>query len=155
GVLLHLVLDAFLQSHDGQLQYLHRLDHAGSQNHLLLHPLRHAGIETHTTTPFSGRLQLGGMPVGESPDRKRLQNARRPSKASASIWLLANSSTEPDGRPRAKRVRRTPVSASRFEMYRAVPSPSVVGLVAMITSRTLPCRTRRSRLSTVNCSGPM
>ena len=40
-VFLQFLLDAFLQGHDRQLQDLHRLDHARSQNHLLwLHPLR-------------------------------------------------------------------------------------------------------------------
>ncbi len=39
-VLLQLLFDAFLEGHDRQLQDLHRLDHARSQNHLLLQPHR-------------------------------------------------------------------------------------------------------------------
>ena len=92
-------------------------------------------------------------------DRGRLgrrsgQNARRPSRASASIWVLANSSDDPVGNPRASRVTVTPVPASRFEANRAVPSPSRVGLVARITSRTPPRCTRWTRASSVSWSGP-
>ena len=44
GIFLQLRLDAFLQRHDGKLQNLHRLNHPRSQNHLLVHPLRHTGV---------------------------------------------------------------------------------------------------------------
>jgi hypothetical protein len=47
---LQLLLDAFLQGHYGQLQYFHRLDHAGSQVHPLVHPLRYRGVESHAIT---------------------------------------------------------------------------------------------------------
>src|SRR5205823_4161127 len=134
GVLLELLLDALLQGHDRELQDLHRLDHARRQNHGLVHPLLHRRVESHESTP--------------------LQNARRPSRASASIWLLANSRTEPEGKPRAKRVRRTPRGVSKLERYSAVPSPSRVGLVAMMTSPTPPALTRASRRSMVRRSGP-
>ena len=61
--------------------------------------------------------------------------------ASARISLFANSNTLPAVMPRASRVIWTG-NPSRFEMCSAVPSPSTVGLVAMITSRNLPLRTR-------------
>ena len=38
-VFLELLLNALLKRHDGQLQNLHRLNHAGGQNHPLVHPL--------------------------------------------------------------------------------------------------------------------
>ncbi len=38
-ILLQLLLDALLERHDGQLKDLHRLNHAGGQNHPLVHPL--------------------------------------------------------------------------------------------------------------------
>ena len=53
GVLLQLLLDALLQRHDGQLQDFHRLDHAGGQDHPLVQPLLHAGLESHGLgTPY-------------------------------------------------------------------------------------------------------
>src|SRR5262249_49908607 len=137
-------------------------DHAGGQNHPLVHPLVHARVKAHGLSPlirdhhFRGRgVRVVGGRHHTRTGNWNPQNARRPSRASASIWLLANSSTEPEGKPRAKRVTHTPVPASRLEMYSAVPSPSRVGLVAMITSCTPPCCTRRSRASAVSCSGPM
>ena len=47
GVFLKFLLDAFLQRHDRQLEDFHRLDHAGGQDHPLVHPLMHARIESH------------------------------------------------------------------------------------------------------------
>ena len=46
-ILLELLLDPLLQRHDRQLENLHGLDHAGGQNHPLVHPLVHARIESH------------------------------------------------------------------------------------------------------------
>ena len=46
-VFLQLLLNPFLQRHNGKLQNLHRLDHAGSQDHPLVHPLRHGSVESH------------------------------------------------------------------------------------------------------------
>ena len=68
--------------------------------------------------------------------------------------MLANSSTLPEARPRASRVIGTPVSARRLATSRAVPSPSRFGLVAMISSRTAPERTRASRASSGELLGP-
>ncbi len=51
---------------------------------------------------------------------------------------LANSSVPPEARPRASRVIFTPDSPSRLAIKRAVPSPSRLGLVAMISSRIGP-----------------
>ena len=41
GVILELLLDPFLQRHQGQLEDFHRLDHAGSEQLTLLHPHAH------------------------------------------------------------------------------------------------------------------
>ena len=53
------------------------------------------------------------------------------------------------------RVIATGYSANRLEMCKAVPSPSTVGLVAMITSLNWPVRTRSTSGSMVSCSGPI
>ena len=66
-----------------------------------------------------------------------------------------------DGLSKAMRQRviaetrsRTPLSANKFEIYSAVPSPSSVGFVAMMISWTPPWWTRSSRPAMVRSSGP-
>ncbi len=75
----------------------------------------------------TGRLMLRD---GRPPRQK----AWRPLRASESTSWLAYSSTLPLVIPRARRVSFRGNSARRLEMNSAVPSPSVVGLVARITS---------------------
>ena len=124
-VLVQLLLDAFLQVHDRHLQDFHGLDH----------PRSHASSPG--TSCWLRSIRMPCMSVtpsrpGRAAARPSLlpnQNARRPSRASASIWLLANSSTEPDGKPRANRVTRTPSGASKRRQIqrRAVPLGRRVG----------------------------
>ena len=85
----------------------------------------------------------------------KIQNGCRPEIASATISLLVYSSILPWVMPRASFVILTFESASIFEIYNAVPSPSTVGLVAIITSVKLPFAARSINCSIVNCSGPM
>lgn len=66
--------------------------------------------------------------------RRNRHNFCLPDNASARISLFVYSNTLPVVIPRAKRVNETGNSASKLEMYNAVPSPSTVGLVAMMTS---------------------
>ena len=45
--ILQLLLNPFLQGHDRQLQDFHRLNHAGGQDHPLVHPLGHGRVKSH------------------------------------------------------------------------------------------------------------
>jgi len=101
------------------------------------------------------RIELIGS-ISECHCRDDLlgQNARRPSRASTSIWALASSRELPLGNPRANRVIVTPIPAKRFEAKRAVPSPSRVGLVARMISLTPPRRTRSTSGPKVSRSVP-
>src|ERR1051326_4275218 len=65
-------------------------------------------------------------------------NSRRPSRAFAIVTWSAYSKSPPTGRPSARRVTRIPNGLIRRDKYSAVVSPSTFGLVAMITSSTLP-----------------
>ena len=56
--------------------------------------------------------------------------------------------------PRASLVTTTGKPLSRPAITSAVPSPSTLGVVAMITSRKPPCRTRSTSRSMVSLSGP-
>src|SRR2546427_3739817 len=81
--------------------------------------------------------------------------SRRASSACAMVTPSAYSRSPPTGSPRAMRVTRTPVGLSACWTYVAVTSPSIEGLVAMITSRTPdPFATRAMRWSTRSASGP-
>ena len=97
---------------------------------------------------FQNGNLTASFPVG-------FQNGCRPESASASISLLANSRTLPEARPRANLVIATPVLSRALATSIAVPSPSRLGFVAMMISRTPPFWTRRRRASRVNFSGPM
>lgn len=93
---------------------------------------------TDSTSEFNQKTSMPrAEPAGDSMDPHQppaRQNACRPRMASASISRLANSSTLPDAIPRASRVILTGSDARRLEMNNAVPSPSSVGFVAMISS---------------------
>jgi hypothetical protein len=73
-IFLKLLLDALLERHDGELKDFHRLNHAGSQNHLLLHPLTHVRIKSHRSTSMrrqegdKGRLVSVVFPPSPLPD---------------------------------------------------------------------------------------
>ena len=82
------------------------------------------------------------------------QKALRPLKERASVCLSANSRSPPTGSPNAIRETRAPVSLSTLTRYRAVVSPSTVGLVARMTSRMPPRVTRSTRLAIRRLSGP-
>ena len=79
----------------------------------------------------------------------------RPVRASAIISRFAYSSTLPAVIPLARRVISTGNSLKKLLMYSDVPSPSTVGLVAMMTSTKFPVRTRSTRASIVSWSGPI
>ena len=78
------------------------------------------------------------------------QNGRRSDKASARISLLVCSRMLPVVIPRASLVIGISYSASKLEMCKAVPSPSTVGLVAIMISLNLPSATRWQSGSIVN-----
>src|SRR5688500_14534271 len=80
--------------------------------------------------------------------------ALRAASACAIDAPSAYSRSPPIGRPRAMRVTLTGVDASSRCTYTAVASPSRLGLVATITSRTLPFDARSTSATTVRSSGP-
>src|SRR5205807_4330897 len=76
--------------------------------------------------------------------------SRRACSAAAIVTPSAYSRSPPTGMPRAMRVTRTPVGLSSCCRYVAVTSPSMEGLVAMMTSPTQavpPLATRASKRS--------
>src|ERR1051325_1677694 len=84
--------------------------------------------------------------------------SRRASSACAMVTPSAYSRSPPTGMPRAMRVTRTPVGLSSCCRYVAVTSPSMEGLVAMMTSPTRtppPLVTRPTRRSRPSASGPI
>src|SRR5919109_4620474 len=85
--------------------------------------------------------------------------SRRASSACAIVTPSAYSRSPPTGMPRAIRVTRTPVGLSSCCRYVAVTSPSMEGLVAMMTSVTRaaappPLVTRATSRSSPSASGP-
>src|SRR5262245_20900047 len=70
--------------------------------------------------------------------RAKDYNSRRPSNALAIVTSSAYSKSPPTGNPNARRVTRIPSGLIKRDKYRAVVSPSTFGLVATITSSTLP-----------------
>src|SRR5512146_2654897 len=72
----------------------------------------------------------------------------------AIVTPSAYSRSPPTGRPRAMRVTRGPCPASCRCTYSAVASPSRLGFVARITSRTPPAATRSTSGSIARSSGP-
>ena len=75
--------------------------------------------------------------------------------ASASIEPAAYSMVEPVGRPLARRVTVTLSGVKSELIYRAVPSPSILGLVAMTISLTEPVRILFTSWSMVRSDGSM
>ena len=77
-----------------------------------------------------------------------------PSRALVRVASSANSRWLPTGMPQASRVTLTPKGLSRRDRYMAVASPSVSGLVAIITSSILPFATRSTSWLMCRSSGP-
>src|SRR5712692_5841711 len=112
----------------------------------------------------TGEAILGEEPAGHHPGQGPAGEDRgaaahqdtscRALKACASLTPSTYSRSPPIGRPRASRVTRGPSPESSCWIYVAVTSPSIEGLVARITSRTAPLRTRSTRRSSRSASGP-
>src|SRR5690349_3700017 len=111
-------------------------------------------------------LNLLEVALGERPARRTRHYvpsglsdsvmSRRARSACAMVTPSAYSRSPPTGSPRAMRVTRTPVGRNSCWRNVAVTSPSMEGLVAMITSRTpAPFATRSTRRSSRNASGPI
>ncbi len=78
-----------------------------------------------------------------------------PDKALSRVFWSAYSRSPPTGKPRARRVTFTPSGSKCWRRYRAVASPSMLGLVARITSLTPPLETRAINCLIFKSSGPM
>src|SRR5260370_4464083 len=91
----------------------------------------------------------GAETYGRGPQR-----SWRPSMALSIVISSAYSRSEPTGMPTPIRVTRTPRGLISFETYTAVASPSAVGLVAIMTSETVPLLSRSISPFSFNCSGP-
>ena len=72
------------------------------------------------------------------PHLSGLYRSCLPARARSSVFWSAYSRSPPTGSPRARRVTRTPNGANCWRRYSAVASPSMLGLVARITSWTAP-----------------
>src|SRR3989442_8021942 len=79
----------------------------------------------------------------------------RPSSARARVTSSAYSRSPPTGSPRARRVTLRPSGRRSRVGYIAVASPSRLGLVARIISRTSSERRRFSRSAIFRSSGPI
>ena len=103
-------------------------------------------------TTYDGGAHTLGTVLRSS---RKLYSSRRPSIAFSIVISSVYSMSLPTGMPMAMRVTFTPARLRCCERYVAVASPSTVGLVATITSSTLPVSTRVIRFAMRNCSGPM
>src|SRR5690606_5181145 len=115
-----------------------------------------------TLLPQSPARQAASLsdpsPHRRAPSRALVARAhisRRWSRERPTVTWSAYSRSPPSGMPEAMRVTRTPVARSGSASRWAVASPSAVGFVARITSRTPPARTRSSSSRTRSSSGPM
>ena len=133
--------------HDGQLQDLHRLDHARGQDHALVHPLAHVACPVRMSASVDVSLRQSAPRQPAAAGRVSTCQNGPPAVQGVGQHLAVGEFRAPTRKanrvPTASPSR--PVPASRFETYRAVPSPSSVGLVARMTSCTPPCRTRRDQ----------
>src|SRR5205085_6663353 len=83
------------------------------------------------------------------------QTSRRPSIALCMVTSSAYSRSLPTGTPMAIRVTLIPSGFSSRARYKAVASPSTLGLVARIISSMPPSAARASRLLIFSSSGPI
>ena len=122
----------------------------------LLRSNRSIGLASSKSVPLCVSLASRETPVlpSSSPGRS-YQNSRLFSSAWPRVRSSAYSSSAPKGRPRARRVTRTPSGVMIRCRYMAIVSLSTLGLVATITSATEPSSRRARSSFTFRSSGPM